>query len=87
MLQNYTKQGFINNRQLTDNFFAAKNCYDIYTLGLPLPGIYEIPSIGRVKCLENGWTSIQHRGQYENPKDYFSKNWAEYVKGFGTLGR
>lgn len=54
---------------------------------LPLPGIYKLESIGNVTCLKNGWTSIQHRGQYGNPKDYFSKNWNDYVEGFGTAGR
>ena len=69
------------------HIFAAKNCYDIYTSGSPLPGIYNISGIGKVKCLENGWTSIQHRGQYGNPSDYFSRNWSDYVKGFGTSGK
>ena len=69
------------------HFFAAKNCYDIYTSGSPLPGIYDIPRIGNVKCLENGWTSIQHRGQYGNPSDYFSRNCSDYVEGFGSSGR
>ena len=64
------------------------DCYGVYKTGLPLPGIYDIGNPARsVRCLENGWTTIQHRGQYGNPKDYFAKPWAEYVEGFGTSGR
>ena len=68
-------------------FFEGVDCYDAYQNNLSLPGIYNISSIGPVKCLQNGWTSIQHRGQYGNPRDYFSKNWVDYVNGFGSPGR
>jgi len=65
---------------------AAQDCYDIHQNNLP-SGTYNLNSIiGSVKCLEDGWTSIQHRGQHGNPKDYFSKNWSEYVQGFGSPG-
>jgi hypothetical protein len=40
-----------------------------------------------VPCTEDGWTVIQSRGQFNNPKDYFSlKKWNDYVAGFGTIG-
>ena len=65
----------------------SSDCYDVYNLGLPLPGVYDLKSLGSVQCLEGGWTSIQHRGQYGNPKDYFSKKWAEYAQGFGSSGK
>ena len=65
----------------------SSDCYDVYKLGLPLPGVYDLKSLGSVQCLEGGWTSIQHRGQYGNPKDYFSKNWIEYAQGFGNPGK
>jgi len=64
---------------------SARNCYEIYEQDL-LPGIYNLNSIGPAKCLQYGWTVIQHRGQYGNPKDYFSKDWVAYVKGFGSAG-
>ena len=67
--------------------FTVQNCYDVYKRNLPLPGIYNLKSIGPVKCLQGGWTSIPHRGQYGNPKDYFAKNWVDYVKGFGSRGK
>ncbi len=38
-------------------------------------------------CTEDGWTVIQSRGQFGNPKDFFSaKLWTDYVAGFGTPG-
>ena len=34
--------------------------------------------------LPSEWTLIQKRGQYGNPKDFFSsKLWDDYVAGFG----
>jgi len=63
----------------------AQDCYDIYKKHLLPPGIYNLESFGRpVKCLKDGWTSIQHRGQYGNPEDYFARNWTDYVQGFGS---
>merc|ERR1712061_216968 len=56
-------------------------------MNLFLPGVYNLTSIGTVKCLQGGWTVIQHRGQYENPEDYFSKNWCDYVQGFGSSAK
>ena len=32
-----------------------------------------------------GWILIQKRGQYGNPEDYFSKTFAEYENGFGSV--
>ena len=75
------------NWQVIKIIIAAKNCYDLYEYNYTLPGIYNLSSIGPVQCLEDGWTSIQHRGQYGNPRDYFSKNWADYVTGFGSPGK
>ena len=66
---------------------TAQDCYDIYGKNLPLPGTYNLTSIGTVKCLEDGWTVIQHRGQYNNPKDYFGKTWVDYEQGFGSPGK
>ena len=55
-------------------------------------GVYRIttdfhdPQGTEVFCDPEGWTVIQSRGQFENPVDYFYKNWDEYVKGFGEPG-
>ena len=40
-----------------------------------------------VPCTPDGWTVIQSRGQFNNPKDFFYKTWSEYVAGFGTIGQ
>jgi hypothetical protein len=40
-----------------------------------------------VYCMEDGWTVIQSRGQFENPKDYFYKPWNTYLQPFGTPGK
>ena len=38
-------------------------------------------------CTKDGWTVIQSRGQFGNPKDYFSvKQWQDYKNGFGEPG-
>ena len=39
-------------------------------------------------CTEDGWTVIQSRGQFNNPKDFFTtKLWNDYKTGFGTPGK
>jgi len=39
-------------------------------------------------CTDDGWTVIQSRGQFNNPKDFFSlKLWNDYKYGFGTPGK
>ena len=64
------------------------DCYDMYLADYSLPGIYNLDSIeDSVYCLPQGWTTIQHRGQYDNPIDMFAKLWTEYVNGFGTPGK
>ena len=67
--------------------FVARDCYDVYSQNLPLPEIYHLSSIGTVECLQDGWTVVQHRGQYKNPQDLFDKNWSHYVDGFGKAGK
>lgn len=37
-----------------------------------------------IKFQEGEWVIFQKRGQYKNPADYFSRNMAEYVTGFGN---
>ena len=39
-----------------------------------------------VYCMRGGWTVIQSRGQFGNPKDFFYKPWTDYELGFGTPG-
>ena len=41
----------------------------------------------KVYCDEDGYTvSIQSRGQFGNPINYFYRNWVDYLKPFGTPG-
>ena len=66
------------------------DCYEVYKYGRHLPGIYILRTrhkiLAKACCLEGGWTVIQSRGQFENPIDYFSRGWEEYVSGFGDPG-
>ena len=71
--------------------FSVTDCYDVKENGFNLPGIYEleIDSSTKVKafCDVQGYTVIQSRGQFGNPKDYFNKNWNDYKMGFGEPGK
>ena len=39
-----------------------------------------------LNCFTDGWTTIQHRGQYGNSQDMFARNFSDYSNGFGTSG-
>ena len=76
------------------NKYSFKNFLDCYELNLKR-GIYsngvqaiqvDPQTLVDAYCLEDGWTVIQSRGQYGNPKDFFYKNWESYKAGFGTPG-
>ena len=41
----------------------------------------------RVYCDDDGFTTIQSRGQFGNPEDYFFRNWDAYLQQFGTAGK
>jgi hypothetical protein len=68
-----------------------RDCYDINQLGVKLPGEYTIQVTEEtstpVFCMEDGWTVIQSRGQFGNPKDYFYQPWNTYLEPFGTPGK
>ena len=40
-----------------------------------------------VYCDSEGYTVIQSRGQFGNPEDFFYRDWADYLKPFGTPGK
>ena len=68
-----------------------RDCYEAHKKNpWHLPGIYRLQTRHKIHaiayCLEGGWTVIQSRGQFENPIDYFSRGWKEYVTGFGDPG-
>ena len=76
-----------------------RTCDDISVDQLSLTGgvttIFPLGYAKQVSCdvlkdVENcvvgkgAWTVIQRRGQFGNPKDFFSlKLWADYANGFG----
>ncbi|XP_023214831.1 techylectin-5A-like [Centruroides sculpturatus] len=72
------------------------DCAEIFKNGHTKSGIYRIwPAnwqvVGsfRVYCDMSteggGWTVIQRRGKFGNPKNYFYKTWNDYKVGFGNL--
>ena len=70
---------------------SIADCYDVFKANGKLPGTYILHPDSEHQfeayCLEDGWTAIQSRGQFGNPKDMFQKKWDEYVKGFGEPGQ
>ena len=54
--ENSAKIAVLNKTKLEPGIFTAQDCYDVYQMNLPLPGIYTLSSIGTVKCLPDGWT-------------------------------
>ena len=73
-----------------DFIILVADCYDVYKAKKSLPGIYTLQPDSHhtfnAHCLQDGWTVIQSRGQFGNPKDYFLRKWDAYVKGFGEPG-
>ncbi len=52
-------------------------------------GVYAISINGirvEVYCDSDGYTTIQSRGDFGNPQDYFFRTWSEYLEPFGTPG-
>ena len=73
----------------TDIYSAVGDCYEVKQSGQPLPGIYPLKIDSQTVdayCEVGGWTIVQARGQFNNPKDYFYKTWQEYQVGFGVPG-
>ena len=71
----------------------VQDCFEAHERKLSLPQFYQLDSVSanynipKVQCLEEGWTVIQSRGPYGNPRDhFFTRNWEDYAKGFGKPG-
>ena len=66
------------------------DCFEVHEAKKPLPGVYTLNPDPhhefQAYCLEDGWTVIQSRGQFGNPKDFFLRKWNDYVEGFGEPG-
>ena len=69
---------------------VVTDCYDVFLANQTLPGVYTIQPDSEHEfnafCLPDGWTTIQSRGQFGNPEDFFLRNWVDYVNGFGEPG-
>ena len=37
----------------------------------------------RARCRRGGWVVVQSRGPFENPPDFFDRDWVDYHRGFG----
>ena len=88
--------GFRNNNLkwwliISFNFTVFSDCYEAKEEGLPLPGTFtlQIDSETKIKafCDADGFTYLMSRGQFQNPKDYFNKNWNGYKTAFGEPGK
>ena len=42
-------------------YILALDCYDIFNQNKALPGVYDLASIGKVKCLENGFDTLKNK--------------------------
>ncbi|XP_054716149.1 techylectin-5A-like isoform X2 [Uloborus diversus] len=79
------------------NSDTAMDCADILHAGHTKSGVMTIWPKSRViegsplnvycdmKTDGGGWTVIQRRGNFSRPKDFFTKGWSEYKKGFGNV--
>ncbi|UYV65826.1 hypothetical protein LAZ67_3005570, partial [Cordylochernes scorpioides] len=73
--------------------FRPRDCSETIPCQSVASGVREIwPLAGeshKVYCdMETdggGWTVFQRRGQFNNPQDYFYRNWTDYRRGFGNL--
>ena len=67
------------------------DCYVAKEQGLSLPGTFtlQIDSETTIKafCDADGYTYLMSRGQFQNPKDYFNKNWNGYKTAFGETSK
>jgi len=68
------------------------DCYEAKEGGLNrLPGTFtlQIDSENTIKafCDADGYTYLMSRGQFQNPKDYFNKNWNGYKTAFGETNK
>ncbi|XP_067131627.1 techylectin-5A-like [Centruroides vittatus] len=77
---------------------GPRDCSEIQNNGINKSGIYRIWPLNwqiygsfLVYCdMETdggGWTIVQRRGRFDQPKDYFYKNWIDYDVGFGNLSQ
>ncbi|XP_043256055.1 angiopoietin-2 [Colletes gigas] len=86
----------------TDAFLSYKDvkgysCVDLLNAGMRDSGVYYLQIRGttywflKVYCeqdvAEGGWTVIQRRDDFGEPRENFNRDWADYKNGFGDPGR
>ena len=86
----------------TDTFFNYKDikgysCVDLLNAGMRDSGVYYLQIRGttywflKVFCeqdiAEGGWTVVQRRDDFGEPRENFNRDWADYKNGFGDPSR
>ncbi|XP_076387694.1 uncharacterized protein LOC100874931 isoform X2 [Megachile rotundata] len=86
----------------TDAFLSYKDvkgysCVDLMNAGMRDSGVYYLQIRGttywflKVYCeqdiAEGGWTVIQRRDDFGEPRENFNRDWADYKNGFGDPAR
>ncbi|XP_076179025.1 uncharacterized protein LOC143152609 isoform X2 [Ptiloglossa arizonensis] len=86
----------------TDAFLSYKDvkgysCVDLLNAGMRDSGVYYLQIRGttywflKVYCeqdiAEGGWTVIQRRDDFGEPRENFNRDWADYKNGFGDPAR
>lgn len=86
----------------TDVFLSYKDvkgysCVDLLNAGMRDSGVYYLQIRGttywflKVYCeqdiAEGGWTVIQRRDDFGEPRENFNRDWADYKNGFGDPAR
>ncbi|XP_053995619.1 rho GTPase-activating protein gacF isoform X2 [Hylaeus anthracinus] len=86
----------------TDAFLSYKDvkgysCVDLLNAGMRDNGVYYLQIRGttywflKVYCeqdiAEGGWTVIQRRDDFGEPRENFNRDWADYKNGFGDPAR
>uniref|UniRef100_A0A1E1WVQ4 Putative lectin n=1 Tax=Tityus obscurus TaxID=1221240 RepID=A0A1E1WVQ4_TITOB len=78
-----TNPGPIDCKQIQDNGNKISGIYRIWPLNWKTIGSFFVYCDMQIDG--GGWTVIQRRGNYKQPKDYFFKDWEQYAIGFGKL--
>ncbi|XP_065161406.1 angiopoietin-related protein 2 isoform X2 [Atheta coriaria] len=73
------------------------SCVDLLNAGMRDSGVYYLQIRGttywflKVFCeqeiAEGGWTVIQRRDDYGDPRENFNRDWSDYKNGFGDPGK
>ncbi|XP_044006364.1 angiopoietin-4 [Aphidius gifuensis] len=97
------KPSLTNSTFTTDNLLAnykdikGYSCIDLLNAGMKDSGVYYLQIRGttywflKVYCeqeiADGGWTVIQRRDDFGEPKENFNRDWTDYKNGFGDPAR